>query len=64
MRSSYGGPGTARSTWKPSQDPGKQAPAASTNAQRPGKNDGNRPAGNTTHGQQAAQQTNNEEKKE
>jgi hypothetical protein len=64
MRSSYGGPGTSRSTWKPNQDPGKQAAAASANAQRPGKNDGNRPTGNTTHGQQSTQQNQNDEKKE
>ena len=55
MRSSYGGPGTSRSTWKPNQDPGKQAAAASTNPQRPG---------NTLHGQQSVQQTNTEKKKE
>jgi hypothetical protein len=64
MRSSYGGPGTSRSTWKPNQDPGKQAPAASTNIQRPGKNDGNRTTGTTIHGQQSTQQINAEDKKE
>ncbi len=64
MRSSYGGPGSSRSTWKPSQDPGKQAPAASTTGQRGGKNDGNRVTANTTQGQQPAQQSDIEEKKE
>ena len=56
MRSSYGGPGTSRSTWKPTLDPGKQAPAAAvvTNTiQRGGKPEGNRSTGNSTSGQQS-----------
>ncbi len=64
MRSSYGGPGTSRSTWKPIQDPGKQAAAASTTGQRASKNDGNRASGNAAHEQKPAQQSNAEEKKE
>ncbi len=64
MRSSYGGPGTSRSTWKPNQDPGKQAAAASTTGQRSVKNDGNRASGNPAHGQQPGQQPGTEDKKE
>jgi len=64
MRSSYGGPGSSRSTWKPNQDPGKQAPAASTSGQRGGKNDGNRATGNTAFGQQPTQQSDTENKKD
>ncbi len=41
------------------QDPGKQAPAASTTGQRGSKNDGNRASGNAIH----EQQPNTEEKK-
>ncbi|UJR16598.1 hypothetical protein I4U23_003498 [Adineta vaga] len=64
MRSSYGGPGSSRSTWKPAQDPGKQAPAASNAHQASGKNNTNRPTGNTSNIQSHEQQLNNEEKKE
>ena len=64
MRSSYGGPGSSRSTWKPNQDPGKQAPAASSSVQRAGKNDGNRSTGHMTHGHQPVEQSKPEDKKE
>lgn len=63
MRSSYGGPGTARSTWKPTLDPGKQAPAAATNpTQHGGKPEGNRSTGNSTSGQKSSNQNETDEK--
>lgn len=64
MRSSYGGPGSSRSTWKPNQDPGKQAPASCTTVQRGVKNEGNRATGNTANEHQSTQQHDTEQKKE
>ena len=64
MRSSYGGPGSSRSTWKPAQDPGKQAPAATTHTQTIAKNNSSRPGGNAQHTQSGGQQHSDDEKKE
>lgn len=62
MRSSYGGPGSSRSTWKPTQDPGKQAPAAAS-GQHGMKNDEHRMNKNTTQERQSTQQFEKDRKK-
>ena len=64
MRSSYGGPGSARSTWKPTLDPGKQAAAATVGGQRAGDKSASRGAGTTPQGNQVSQASESDEKKE
>jgi hypothetical protein len=69
MRPSYGGPGSASSRWKPTQDPGKTSPSSNTAGNRSAGSDTNSTspkAANTQQQQQHEQQeqSTDEEKKE
>jgi len=66
MRPSYGGPGSASSRWKPTQDPGKTTPSSNFGGNRPGGTETNSATskGANTQQQQQQQQSTDEEKQE
>jgi hypothetical protein len=63
MRAYQVGPGSSRSTWKATLDPGKNLPCSNSGGQRPIENDIKSPPGAGTNGPQAAQQATAEQKK-
>lgn len=64
MRAYQVGPGSSRSTWKATLDPGKNLPCSNSGGQRPAENDVKSSSNAGTSGQQAGQQSANEQKKE
>jgi len=63
MRAYQVGPGSSRSTWKATLDPGKNLPCSNSGGQRAAENDIKSSSGAGTNGQQGGQQPATEQKK-
>ncbi len=63
MRAYQAGPGSSRSTWKATLDPGKNLPCSNSGGQRLAENDIKSSAGVGPNGQQTVQQPATEQKK-
>jgi hypothetical protein len=63
MRAYQVAPGSSRSTWKATLDPGKNLPCSNSGGQRAGENDTKSSPGAATNGQQTGQKTAIEQKK-
>jgi hypothetical protein len=63
MRAYQVGPGSSRSTWKATLDPGKNLPCSNSGGQRVAEGDAKSPSGAGTSGQKTAQKSAAEQKK-
>lgn len=63
MRAYQVGPGSSKSTWKATLDPGKYLPCSNNGGNRTNESDGKSPPPAGTHGQQGIQQPANQQNK-